>query len=120
MGLRRFKLQNTRLVCPQWGVSIPVRNMAHNELRETDNDFRCSVRFDSELFEFEDCTTKQRMCVAESVLVDCSTNFKLKWDSFAIVPQGKVQVNRKVGDGYSIRYFNLQDLAFEGAAYDPD
>lgn len=116
-----FQLKETRLWWPSLNQSIPFRYFSKREAGEgginMDNSYR--FHFDPEMAEFSDNLSGYRMPISTSKLVQISTQQVVKFSSFTICDDGRVQVNEYIDGGYKINFYSLSDLAFTGYTYDP-
>ena len=116
----KIPLRECKLWWPAWQQGIPFTTYGFQHGHELKGDgyvFQVDPEMDSWL-----CPNGDLMPVSDAALMSCATGAAISWTSFTIIGS-KVQVNALVDkqeSSYSCKYFDIDDLYFEGEAYRDD
>lgn len=114
----KLPLKDCKLWWPNWQMGIPFNSYGYRPYGAIAGDgyeFRVDVDVDCWL-----CPDGSLMPIGEAVLEDCDEG-PIKYSSFTIVDENKVQVNcaREEG-GYTIDFYPLDALAFVGDTFNSE
>ena len=116
-----FNLTDTELWWPQWDRGVSFTWFAKRIIGHGTDGVADSYRFyvDTQLAELYNRKTGFRMPMSTAELQQRSTGTLFNYSSFAILLDGRVQINRYTESGYAINILPIDDLVFTGPAYDP-
>lgn len=117
MAKQRIPLSKCKLWWPAWQQGVPFTHYGYTrEVGGEGYKFTVDPEMDSWL-----CENGDLMPISIAVLEDCDEG-PIKWTSFSILGNGRVQVNYKVpgSDGYHVDMYPIEALSFVGEAYSLD
>lgn len=118
MAKQRIPLSKCKLWWPAWQQGVPFTHYGY--FKEVSGDgykFMVDPEMDSWL-----CENGDLMPISDAVLEDCDEG-PIKWTSFSILGDGRVQVNYRVPNGHQaflISHYPIEALSFVGETYSLD